>query len=183
MKTKDLVLISLFAALMVVGAMIKIPNPFNPAVPITLQLFFAVFAGLLLGARKGLFSMLLYLLLGLVGLPVFSSGGGPGYVLQPTFGYLIGFAVTAWIIGLFVDKMSDIKFVKVFGAAVIGCVVAYIIGNIYFYFIMNLYLGKAMGLVTVFSIMTPYFVKDLVLTAVAASTAVAVIPTVRRSIA
>ena len=76
----NLILIALFAALSVVGAFVKIPTPL---VPFTLQTLFCVYAGFLLGARRGFASQLLYLLIGLIGIPVFALGGGPSYVLQP----------------------------------------------------------------------------------------------------
>ena len=82
-STKNLILIGLFAALIVAGAFIKIPIPY---VPFTLQFLFILFAGMLLGKRLGLLSQVVYLLIGLTGAPVFTNGGGPGYVLQPTFG-------------------------------------------------------------------------------------------------
>ncbi len=90
---------SLFAALIAVGAFIRIPLPLGP-VPITLQVLFIFLAGALLGARWGLISVVVYLLLGIVGLPVFSGGSsGIGVLFGPTGGYLAGFAVAAFIIG------------------------------------------------------------------------------------
>ena len=84
-KVNDLVMISLFAALTAVGAFIKIPIPH---VPLTLQTLMVMFAGLILGSRRGALSQLLYLVIGLLGIPIFAQGGGPGYVLQPSFGFL-----------------------------------------------------------------------------------------------
>ena len=73
MKTKDLVLIALFAALTAAGGFINIPTPF---VPFSLQFLFCAYAGVLLGAKRALLSQLLYLAIGLAGLPVFTKGGG-----------------------------------------------------------------------------------------------------------
>ena len=92
--TRDMVLFALFTALIAIGAFIRIPVPFCP---FTLQLLFTTLAGLLLGSRRGAASVAVYVLLGLVGLPVFTSGGGPSYIFQPTFGYLIGFIGGAWL--------------------------------------------------------------------------------------
>ncbi|WP_406660140.1 biotin transporter BioY [Methanolobus sp. ZRKC3] len=90
---------SLFAAMIAVGAYIRIPLPFSP-VPITLQVLFVLLAGAMLGARWGTLSVVVYLLLGIAGLPVFSGGSsGIGVVLGPTGGYLIGFLVAAFLIG------------------------------------------------------------------------------------
>ena len=85
--TRNMVLCALFAALIAIGAFIRIPVPY---VPITFQGFFVLLAGFLLGPKYGAASMLIYIAVGLVGIPVFTEGGGIMYVLKPTFGYLIG---------------------------------------------------------------------------------------------
>jgi len=95
-KATDTVLIPLFTALTAVGAFIKIPIPH---VPFTMQTVMVMFAGLILGGRRGALSQLLYLVLGLMGLPIFAQGGGPAYVLQPSFGFLLGFIPGAFVIG------------------------------------------------------------------------------------
>ena len=87
-NVRNLSLMALFAALTAVGAFITIPVP---PVPFSLQIFFAILAGALLGSRQGAMSIVIYLLLGLCGLPVFTKGAGLSYLLQPTFGYLLGF--------------------------------------------------------------------------------------------
>lgn len=89
-KTRSLVYCTLFTALIAVGAFIKIPIP---VVPFTLQYLFTMLAGILLGSRLGSLSVLAYMILGLIGLPIFSEGGGIGYVFKPSFGYIIGFAL------------------------------------------------------------------------------------------
>ena len=99
---KTLFLVILFAALTALGAYIKIP--IQP-VPVTLQVFFALLSGALLGAELGALSQVLYLLAGLLGLPVFAFGGGLTYVLQPTFGYLIGYVLAAYVVG----RMLEVK--------------------------------------------------------------------------
>ncbi len=69
-------------------------------VPVTMQNLFVVMSGMLLGPRAGATSQAVYLLMGLMGLPVFSGGGGPGYVMSPTFGYLLGFIAASAVSGL-----------------------------------------------------------------------------------
>ena len=96
-------LCSLFTALIIVGAFIRIQFP---VVPITLQTLFVVLAALLLGPKYSAVSVGLYLFLGLAGLPVFTKGGGPGYVFQPTFGYLLGFLAAAWVMGTLAEKID-----------------------------------------------------------------------------
>ena len=84
---QKMVLTALFVALTAVGAFLKIPAG---AVPFTLQILFTFLAGILLGPGWGALSQLIYVLLGLAGVPLFTGGGGLGYVLQPTFGFLLG---------------------------------------------------------------------------------------------
>ncbi len=95
------VLASLFAGLTAVGAALRIPLPY---VPITLQTAFVLLSGLLLGPRYGALSQMLYVLVGLLGAPIFAHGGGPAYILQPTFGYLLSFPLTAYVVGRLVSR-------------------------------------------------------------------------------
>ena len=88
----DIAETALFVALMIAGVYIRIPIP---VMPLTFQTVFAVLAGLLLGSKKGMIAMIVYAVLGLIGLPVFSDGGGFYYVIKPSFGYIIGFILTA----------------------------------------------------------------------------------------
>lgn len=99
MNTRDISFIALFTALTVVLAQISIPMPYG--VPMTMQTFAVSLAGILLGARKGFISALLYVLLGAIGLPVFANlSGGLGIVLGPTGGFILSFPLMAWLIGL-----------------------------------------------------------------------------------
>ena len=82
-----LVLTPLFTALTAIGAFIRIPTAW---VSFTLQIFFTFLAGILLGPGWGALSQLIYVLLGLIGVPVFTEGGGFGYVFHFTFGFLLG---------------------------------------------------------------------------------------------
>ena len=83
-RTRNMVLCAMFTVLVAIGAFIRVPVPF---VPFTLQVLFTTLAGLILGPKLGAMSVTLYVALGLLGLPIFASGGGIGYVFQPTFGY------------------------------------------------------------------------------------------------
>ena len=100
-RTQDMVLCGVFTTLIAVGAFIKVPIP---VVPFTLQFLFTMLAGLLLGGRKGALSVGVYILLGLVGLPVFAEGGGFWYILKPSFGYLLGFMLAAYVTGRMVER-------------------------------------------------------------------------------
>lgn len=174
-KLRNMILAGLFAGLMVVGAFIKIPNPFLPAVMITFQLFFCVFAGLLLKPIYALASQLIYIVIGLIGIPVFSGGGGFDYVFRPTFGFLIGFAVAAYIIALLVEYMGELTFLKIFGAALLGATLNYAIGIVYMFMING---GSIVGLTVA---MTPYYIKDTILVIIAAIAALRIIPALRKA--
>jgi len=82
---------------MAVSAFIRIPVG---VVPLTLQSAAALIAGYCLGPVQGAAATVIYTVVGLAGLPIFASGGGPAYVLSPTFGYILGFTVCAWMTGL-----------------------------------------------------------------------------------
>jgi len=93
---REMVLCGLFIALITAGTFVRIPVGTDVY---TLQFLATLLAGLVLGARLGAAAVGVYILLGLIGVPVFASGGGPGYVLQPTFGYLLGFVLQAYFCG------------------------------------------------------------------------------------
>ncbi|MFZ5969381.1 MAG: biotin transporter BioY [Bacillota bacterium] len=179
MKTRDMVLVALFAALTAIGAFIQIPTPI---VPFTLQFLFCAFAGVFLGARLGLYSQLLYVGIGLMGVPVFTKGGGPSYVLQPTFGYLIGFILCAYIIGKATENLKEVKFMNVFAPVVAGLLAVYAVGVPYLYFILNNYMGKPFPFMQAVKVgFLVYIVQDLVLSALIAVVATKVVPSLRRS--
>lgn len=126
----------LFAALIAAGAFIKITLPTEPMpMHFTLQWFFVLLAGLLLNKRLAGISVGVYLLIGLVGVPVFASGGGPSYLLRPTFGYLLGFAIAAYMMAWLCDicRMPDLR--KMLLISVIGLLIYYGIG-VFYYFII-----------------------------------------------
>src|SRR5699024_1784153 len=101
----------MFVALTAIGANITSIVPFLVVggVPITLQTFFAVLAGLVLGSRVGAFSMFVYMMLGLVGGPVFAPfKGGMGLLLSPTCGFILSFILIAYVAGTFRDINSSL---------------------------------------------------------------------------
>ena len=91
LSVRETALCGLFAALIAAGAFIRIDLPVQPfPMHFTLQIFFSLLAGLLLGPRPGAVSVGIYLAVGLMGVPVFAAGGGPAYLIRPTFGFLAG---------------------------------------------------------------------------------------------
>lgn len=140
-KTKQLVLMALFTALIAIGAFIKIPVP---VVPFTLQFLFTTLAGLLLGSKIGGASVLVYIILGLLGLPIFASGGGPGYIFNPSFGYLIGFWLGAKVTGRLSQNTADFK--KLLLANFSGLLTVYGCGMLYYYIIGNYVIDQPIAL-------------------------------------
>lgn len=139
MKTRSLILTALFAALTAVGAFLKIPFPLSA---ITLQFFFTAMAGTLLGKKYGALSQAVYVLLGLIGVPIFALGGGFSYVFQPTFGFLLGLIPSAWVIGSLARR--PLTFWRSVTAMLAGLAVLYAIGVPYMALIANAYLGKGL---------------------------------------
>lgn len=138
--------------------------------PFTLQILFTTLAGIVLGSRLGAASVGIYIVLGLVGVPIFTSGGGPSYILQPTFGYLIGFMVGAYAVGRIAETMDTLSFKRLLAGSILNLFIVYGLGMVYLYFIMNLYLGKPIGVEAV--IITCFLIPvgpDIFLCAVAAS--------------
>lgn len=142
-RTRQMVMCGLFVALIALGAFIKIPLPL---VPVTLQVFFTMMAGLLLGPRLGALSVIGYLVLGLAGLPIFTMGGGPSYVLQPTFGYLIGFALGAFVTGKIAYGVERPGFKRLLVANLLGLALVYVCGMVYYFLMSMFYLGNPIGL-------------------------------------
>jgi biotin transport system substrate-specific component len=177
---KEMILTALFAALTAVGAFIKVPLPY---IPFTLQYFFCAFAGIFLGARLGAVSQILYIIIGLIGIPVFTEGGGPSYVLKPTFGYLIGFIAAAWVIGKILQNDTKPSILKLIAAQIAGLVPMYVIGVTYLYFISNVYLKKAMPFTMAVKFgFIPFIGADLVKIIAAALVAYKVVPLLKKSI-
>ena len=133
-STQELVLGGVFTTLIAVGAFIKIPVP---VVPFTLQFLFTMLAGLLLGGRRGAMSVGVYILLGLIGLPIFAEGGGFWYILKPSFGYLLGFMLAAYVTGRMVERRARLSTGWVTAVNFLGLFIVYAAGMIYYYVICN----------------------------------------------
>lgn len=153
--------VALFAALCVVAA---VAFRFGSSiVPFSLVPFVVFLAGFLLPPREAFLSMLLYLLLGLSGLPVFATPpfGGPLYVLRPTFGFLLGFVLAAPGVALFAREKTPWRIAQ---AICVGMALLYLPGIFYFFFAMNVLLGKSMSFydtikITLLPFIAPDFAK------------------------
>ena len=137
-RIKSLILCAMFAALIAVGAFIRIPVP---VVPFTLQFLFTSTAGLLLGSKYGAASVMVYIVMGLSGVPVFANGGGISYMLQPSFGYMPGFALGAYVTGKIAGTSGSPSYRRLVAANFAGLLIVYAMGMTYYALISDLYLG------------------------------------------
>lgn len=179
-STSDIVFCGLFVALMAVGAFIKIMIPLGVfQVTFSLQFFFALLAGFLLGGKLGFTSVVAYLLLGLCGMPIFAHGGGFAYVMKPTFGFLIGFAAAAFVTGMMTSRKKIQSYPRLLFAAFVGEMAYYLCGLVYYYIMFNFVLtnGATIGfreLILVWFLST--VVPDFILCVLAAMLARRMIP-------
>jgi len=134
---------SMFGALTAVGAYIMIPLP---PVPITMQTLFVSLAGALLGGYLGALSQVVYILLGVIGLPVFAGGkAGFGVLIGPTGGYLIGFVIGAFIIGKLTSLRREPGLLWLMGAMAAGISIVYTLGIIQLMIVAKLSFVKAIS--------------------------------------
>lgn len=140
LKTKELTICGLFAALIAVGAFIKIDIPLPMyTMHFTMQWFFVLMAGFLLGGKLASLSVVTYLGIGIIGVPVFAAGGGITYIFRPGFGFLLGFVLAAFLIGFITDHMKKHNTLWLLLPATVGLIAYYGVGAIYFYCIKNFY--------------------------------------------
>lgn len=175
-----MILIAMFAILTAVGAMISIPIP---PVPITLQFLMCLLSGAILGSKRGAMSQILYVFMGLVGLPIFAGGkGGIGHIMSPTFGYLIGFIVCAFIVGKAVEVSKEFSAIRVFIGGMIGLLMTYAIGVAYLYLILNYVVKSPMDLIGAIKIgFLPFIVKDSIMAGIGAGISMAIVPRLKKS--
>ena len=134
LKSKELSLVALFASLTAIGGFISIP--FYP-VPLTLQVFFVLLSGAILGKKLGALSQIIYLGLGAVGAPVFHNfTSGIGILFGPTGGFIIGFVPGSYLAGLFYEKFNNNKIH--FSGLVLSIVPIYAIGVLWLSFITGM---------------------------------------------
>ena len=151
MKTADMAYIAMFTAIMAVCSWISIPA----MVPFTLQTFGVFLAVGVLGGKRGTLSILVYLLLGAVGVPVFAGfSGGPSVLFGNTGGYIIGFLFTALAVGL-ITKFFGKKFYVLIIAMVVGLALCYLFGTIWFMIVYQCDFAAALMMCVV-----PYLIFD-----------------------
>lgn len=158
-----IILTALFSALIAAGAFIRIPLP---PVPITLQTLFALIAGLVLPLPLALSSLAIYLLLGLAGLPVFTSGGGFAAFSGPTGGYLAGLVPAVLIEGLMLKVFRKKSLALYLAAALLATVAIYIPGLFWLAHSRSLSLSAALA-----GGLYPFIIGDVIKLVIAAFTA------------
>lgn len=165
LNIKDITQIGIFAALTAIGAFISIP--IGP-VPISLQTFFVLLSGIILGSRKAILSQIVYVMLGLIGLPIFAGfSGGFQTVFKPSFGFIIGFIIAAYFVGKIAEKKS--KSIKCMSIAVlVGSLIIYIVGLPYMYYILNIILSKNLDIIQIMKIGMFMFIPGDILKAIVA---------------
>ena len=130
LKPRDVTVSAVFSVLTALGAWVSIPLPITP-VPVTLQVFFVLLSGAVLGERLGALAQIIYLLLGLIGLPVFAGGeSGPAVLVGPTGGYLVGFVAAAYMTGRLAKGSRGTSFIRMLMASVCGLIPIYLLGAI-----------------------------------------------------
>ncbi|MGL4990562.1 MAG: biotin transporter BioY [Sarcina sp.] len=154
MKTRDLVLCAIFAAIIAILAQISIPLP--GGVPLTMQTLGIGLAAIILKSKRAFFAVLIYVLMGAIGIPVFANfTGGIGIILGPTGGFIIAFPIMAFIIGLFSERTNK-RYLEFIGFS-IGTIFTYIIGTVQFSLVTGDSLYKGLLLCVV-----PFVITDLV---------------------
>lgn len=141
MKAKNISLCAIFTALIAVSAFIRIPIP---PVPFTAQTIFVLLSGLILGGRYGALSCIIYFVIGFIGIPIFTSGGGPGCLIQPTGGFILGFIPAAFAVGYINGNKASFR--HSFFSVLMGNLVLYIFAIAYAYILSNFILNGSVAL-------------------------------------
>ncbi len=152
------------SALLALAARVRVPLPFTP-VPVTAQTFAVLVLAAALGARRGVQAVLLYLLWGALGLPVFSQGGGAAYLLGPTGGYLLGFVGMAAVVGRWAERTPPTS-LRFWAAFFVGEVVLYALGLAWLSVFVGPQRALALGL---WPFLVPDALKGLAAAAVSAA--------------
>ena len=162
-KTYDMAYIAIFTVLIAISSWITIPA----AVPFTMQTFAVFFAVSILGGKRGTLAIIVYILLGAIGVPVFSGfGGGIGVLMNTTGGYIIGFLLSALIMWAAESTLGKKLWVQAL-SMILGLLACYAAGTLWF---MVIYIRTAgeIGLLTVLGwCVIPFIIPDLLKIALA----------------
>lgn len=167
-RAVDITYVAMFAALMAIGANATSFIMIGP-VPLTLQTFFAILAGALLGSKLGGLSMIVYTLVGFVGAPVFAQmSNGFTAITKPTFGFIISFIILAYVTGKIVEASSKPSLITFSVACFVGLILNYVIGTTYMFFSLKYFLGmEGLTYGGAWAMMTIFLYKDIAVTIIA----------------
>ncbi|MDF0727412.1 biotin transporter BioY [Cytobacillus sp. S13-E01] len=183
-RAVDITFVGMFAALMAFGANITSWAPFLQVanIPLSMQPFFAILAGLLLGSRLGAISMTVYMLIGMAGAPVFAQfSAGISPIFGGSGGFILSYIATAFIVGKIVESKSKPALTTFMIASFAGITTIYFIGTNYMYFAYNLWLDFDMGYATAWKVMAWFAVKDIMFTIFGALIAPRIYHTIKRT--
>ena len=164
MNVKRLATDSVFLCILIISAFTNVVIPITE-IAFTLQLLVVFLICYLLPLTDSMIILIAYIVMGLIGIPVFSAGGGIGYLVKPTFGYILGFVVMPIVMWL-ADKLpikSD--WLKSIVKGIIGLFVLYLIGTIYFCIVKNVYLNvdnKVTFVAALLACVIPFIPIDLI---------------------
>jgi biotin transport system substrate-specific component len=181
----DITLVGMFAALMAIGANITSWAPFLQVanIPLSMQPFFAILAGLLLGSRLGPISMTIYMLIGIAGAPVFAQfSTGIGAILGSSGGFILAYIPCAFVVGKIIEMKSKPELTQFLLASFAGIIIIYLIGTNYMYLALNYWLELEMSYLSAWIVMAWFAVKDIIFTVFGALLAPRIYSTVKRSI-
>lgn len=167
LSTYDITLVAMFAALMAVGANITSWVPFLQVanIPLSMQPFFCILAGLLLGSRLGALSMTVYALIGIAGAPVFAQfNGGIGVIFGSTGGFILSYIFTAYAVGKVMEISKEKKRSTFFISSFVGISLIYVIGTTYMWLALNVWMNAPMSYGDAWAIMAWFIVKDAAFT-------------------
>ena len=167
LTTYDISLVGMFAALMAIGANITSWAPFLQVagVPLSMQPFFCILAGLLLGSRLGALSMTIYALVGIAGAPVFAQfSGGISVIFQSTGGFILSYIVAAYAVGKILEVSKEKKLNVFILASFVGITVIYFVGTTYMWLALNVWMNAPMSYGAAWGVMAWFIVKDVAFT-------------------
>ncbi|GCD81350.1 biotin transporter BioY [Parageobacillus thermoglucosidasius] len=186
-RALDMTLVGMFAALMAIGANITSWAPFLVigGVPITLQTFFCVLAGAILGRKLGATAMTVYMLIGLFGAPVFAQfSGGFGTIVRPTFGFILSFILAAYVTGWIIERGNgNPSVVRFIAATIAGMAINYLIGTNWMYIAYKLWAEapKGFSYALAWSWMIVPLPKDIILSVIAGIISPRIYMSIRKS--
>ncbi len=177
-STKELTLVAMFTGLTAIGAGISIPLG---QVPITMQTLFVILSGLILGPRLGALSQIIYISLGLMGVPIFANfTGGLQSVMKASFGFIIGFVFAAYAVGKIAHLEKNFSAKRIWMGSIIGTIIIYMFGLPYMYYILNIVMAKGLSFKVIMNMGCLLFLPgDLLKMTVASLVAIKTLPILR----